>query len=428
MLSPDEDALFVTLPDFGRVLRLPIIRCAESATDCNDGLIDESGITSVSLDASMTKVEIPKPTAHPSYQELCGYSLAAPPAAHPIVLPADAFTMAPRPSALMLDAYCSSGQSCVRKLLVADEALPVIHAIDVDAAAADSGAVDPVLAPLVTGVPTQAIAVTPPVPATLDGTAETHYVYAIDATDGSVLVLEDGQVLNVSEDPNGRPDRLALGSVGPAQPAAEALAVLTPGFDPIVPFQQQWIGPTPVVIPTTVADSLAVCTDAATDLENPARLRGVFLAVALSDGTVPIVDIHDLELRPQKSGRAPCRPCVDGIPNLARNHVRVGVTFVPQTGATQIPLTPIVSSLSFQVQTLSYDVRTDGTSGTLDAPGLDCIKCDSDQVAVFPPPVIDTTTGMTTTAIIDPRCADRPALLCAPDDPWVARELWRATY
>jgi hypothetical protein len=422
LLAPDEDALFVTLPDFGRVLRLPITRCLESGSDCHDGWIDESGITSVSLDASMDKAVVPEPSAHPRYEELCGYSLPEPPLAKKITLAPDAFVTAPRPSSLAVDGYCTGQEGCRRRLLIGDEALPVIHVIDIDAFGSDGTASDALLPPLVTGVPTQAVTVTPPVPTELDATDDTQYVYAIDATDGSVLVLENGEVLNVTEDPNARPDRLALGSTGPAQPWAKALAVLTPEYDPLLSSSRQWIAPAPSVPPTNTADSLKVCTDAPGDLENPARLRGVFLSVAMSDGTLAIVDIHDLELRPDRANHQACRACIKGIPiPLAeRHHLRIGVNFVPQPGADQVPLTPTATSLSFQEQSLTYDIRGDGTSGTLDAPGLACIRCDSDQVSVFPPPGTDVTTVC--------KDKDKQAFLCAPDDPWVARELWRGTY
>jgi hypothetical protein len=427
VLAPDEDALFVALPDAGRVLRLPLLRCDKGAPDCRDGLIDEAGIAAVMVQDSMNRLATSAPSTDPSsaYAELCGYSLREPPPPQPVTLPNDAFTTPARPTALAIDAYCTGQTGCTRRLLVADEALPVIHAIDLDAVTPGSTGSDALLTPLVTGVTTLAVAVTPPVPVRLDSTEETQYVYAIDAGDGSVLVLEHGQLVNVNADPDGRPDRIEIAGIGPVRPSANALAVLTPGFNEHLPSNQQYIRRT-LTTPPADADLSLYCTDTPDLVPNPARLRGVFLAVALTNGTVRIVDIHDLELGP--SPKNACRQCAPGIPEVVRNRPRLAVNFTPAPGVAAVPLTPTVSTLAFQVSGLPFSVLSDGTSGSPDAPGLDCLACASDQVQIFPDPTQSSDQTSTATSDTSSCGTDAPALLCGSIDPWDASQGWAAVY
>src|SRR5690606_15206488 len=72
-------------------------------------------------------------------------------------------------------------------MLVADANLPIIHLLVLDAAGADALA----LAPLSPSVPTEQVVVTPAVPATTGQRSATQrYLYAIDATDNSVLAMD----------------------------------------------------------------------------------------------------------------------------------------------------------------------------------------------------------------------------------------------
>ncbi len=423
VLAPDEDALLVAVPDLGRVLRLPLQRChGQTANGCQEGFIDEAGISSVLVQGSADRVSAPTASTEPpsSYSLLCDYNWQDPPPPQPVQLPADAFALPPRPQALAVDAYCRDGQPCTRRLLVADATWPVIHVIDLDAIAPGTEGSEALLAPLVTGVPTRAVAVTPRVPVSLDSSAETQYVYAVDAGDGSVLALEHGTLLNVNADPSGRPDRLEVAGVGPAQPAATALAVLTPGFDVARPSNQQYVRPTPDQPPQTAAESITYCTDSSDQVEDPARLRGVFLAVALTDGTVRVVDVHDLELKPAAGAKDACRQCQPHYPAVVRNQARIAVSFVQAAGTDLVPLTPSVSTFGFQVAGLSFPIQVDGSNGSPDAPEMDCIACDSDLVATYP------SADLATTDQSDP-CYQR-ALLCGDENPWHASESWDAVY
>ena len=190
----------------------------------------------------------------------------------------------------------------------------------------------------------------------------------------------------------------------------------------------------------------------------PGRLRGVFLAVAMSDGTVRIVDVHDMELHvgpirptPSKGPKTgSCRPCpVNHIPALIRHHERLASNFIVDSGEDLPELTPAVATFEFEAEGLPFPVRDDGSSGSPDATGLKCIACNRAFTRAFPLP--DTTaattsttaaTGTTTTDVTaseedggtaaegEGTCPkDKPALLCAPDDPWtLSQEQWIATY
>lgn len=447
-LAPDENALIVAIPEQGNVLWLPIERCdSGSAKDCVDGRIDVGAISTIKLEASAGLVQ-PVTGAAPrnEYEKLCGYDRPEPPPAKPIELAADAFDRAPRPSGFAIDSFCFGDSKCPRRLLVSDEAQPIIHVIDVDKVQPGTHGSDALLPPIVTGVPTRAVAVTPNVPKAVDSDVATQYVYAIDAKDGSVLVTENGHVLTLDGPPAPRPDRIQFDqtlSVG--APAAAALTVITPHYRTNEPVGQ-W------VTPNTAPDpDASQCLDPDHETENPGRLRGVFLAVAMSDGTVRIVDVHDMELHvgplkdmPGKTGS--CRQCpVNHIPALIRNHERLASNFIVDPGEDLPKLTPSVVTFEFEAQGLPFPVRDDGSSGSPDATGLDCLSCNRAFTRVFPLPDTTTTstsaTGATTTDVTaseddagtaegEGACPpEAPALLCAPDDPWtLSQEQWLATY
>jgi hypothetical protein len=169
----------------------------------------------------------------------------------------------PRPLELVLDRATNA-------IFVADQALPVIHRLDLATRTFGSAASPPIR----TDAPIRDLTITPPVPDSFDPGAPTRrYVYAIDDRDGRVMVieLESRLILPVAATTGGDPYRLPL----PAQARAiEAFDTGTPA---------------------------AECTaDLPTEQRaGPAALRGIFVGVALSDGTVRFVDVLDRD--------APCR-------------------------------------------------------------------------------------------------------------------------
>jgi hypothetical protein len=144
LLTPDESALIVALSDVGKVARLPLVQCAEGDGDCEPGLIDEDGITFVDLTTAVPAT----PTAvatDDSYAKTCGEYQRPPLPVAPAPAEPLAATAA-RPVAIAIDSSCEScGDG---RLLIADEALPLLHVLDL---AALSAGADPVLAPIATG-------------------------------------------------------------------------------------------------------------------------------------------------------------------------------------------------------------------------------------------------------------------------------------
>jgi hypothetical protein len=430
VLSPDENALIVAAPDVGRVIWLPIERCRSGADGCTPGLFvaDADSIVAVPLQRSIDQAlgSAPAPVTPSVYEELCEFTGGGPPTlAAPPDIPDEAWMVAPRPTALAIDADCPDEGECTPRVLVADESLPVIHALDLAALAAGGDAEDAVLAPLLSGAPTLAVVASPWVPATVTDGGETQYVYAIDASDGSVMVLEGGQVLAVNTGASGRPDRIALQTSA----GATALAIATPGFD-VTDGAEQW-----------VASNL--CTDVRHPTRgDPTRLRGVFLASAHSDGIVRFVDIHDMELklpgRQDESGRCRDCPATDPpMPALMRHQQRLATNFLTTAENQPVPMTAPRSDPRFVVEGVPFSVRTDGKTGNPEIPGLDCIACDAGLRAAFPPPdadpddepVADDDAGVEDGAAFEGCGAGAPALVCGNPDPWSgAAEQWVATY
>lgn len=461
VLAPDEGALFVAVPGLGTVLRMPLQRCSAGQAACQDGLVMEDAITRIDLSASRALVPgaPPDPVVSRDYERLCDFPRPAPPAIPAPTLSAAALTAAPRPVGFAIDAFCRAGAACTRRLLIADEALPFIHVVDLDAFASGDAA-DAVQQPLLVGVPTRAVVVTPRVPETLDADdeRETQFVYAIDATDGTVVALQDGHVLSIDADPEGRADRVPLrgGDSSGGSSVAVALSVLTPGFD-TTGAAAQYVKPTPKPSEKDpdplgceqdnpmLDDSL--CTDCGHLTEDPSRLRGVFLAVAMTDGTVRIVDVHDMEL--DAGPRSSCRACPSvPIPLLARHYPRIGVIFEKDAANHDPDLTPRIVSPTVFVENRGFVLRRDGTTNSPDVPGLRCIDCATvvgsaaEYVHVYPPVedvvpdagMDDMDGGVGADGGVRQsgfdRCPkDAPSLICAIADPWFAsEEQWAVTY
>lgn len=302
------------------------------------------------------------------------------------------------PSALAIDLACDGAAECAQRLLVADAAQPIIHRFEI---AADG--LMP-LSPLVTGTPTRALAVTPDVPVAVDGgDAQTHYVYAIDDRDGSVLVLQDGELLPVNSDPLSRVDRLNLGLV---LPGTRALSL--------------------EVIDTSATSDPLTC-ELATNVEwsIPGRFRGVFLAVGTSDGTLQFYDIHDFDLlsEAQGSGSGTCRRC----PLLVQRHrPRVGTDL----GGVErdYVLGPAVNSApEFTLGERTLPVRADGTTRDPRTPLLSCFPCPDGMQRAFTNPAGDE--SLRASDERDALCPSGEGRVCALADPFaLSQDNWLLRY
>jgi hypothetical protein len=278
-----------------------------------------------------------------------------------------------------------------RELLVGDRAQPLIHRVDLD-----SGAV---LAPLSIGAPIRALAVTPDVP---DGyepgsEARSRYVYAIDDEDGTVMAIDYGDpgspgfgaVLGVGAESSDRPDRM------PFLVGARTLEVLTPRYDEAEPFAS-------LCDPFVVVDGVA----------SPAfsTLRGVFLAVGMTDATVRFVDVFDSDApcrgRVLGSGSTECASGSDTFVYIRRHR--------PRLGERRVTIGASASDVSFVVNGATLRLATDGaTTG----PDLDELDCAAEAGGLDPIFATDAA-----------REAGR-GLVCGHADPYAAfAEIWAATW
>lgn len=277
----DRGTLWVSMPDLGAVARIAIDTgtCVAGAPDL----------------ISLTDAVPPGVPAQPGVDlaRVCPLDLA-------LAVPA---TIAPRtyvaddprarPYALEFD----RGDVSVATddvLLIGDENLPLIHRVDMTTGTE--------LPPLSVGAPIRDLSVTPRVPDAyaVGSPLASRFLYAVDDVDGTVMAIEYsdptdagfGAVLPIDGAQSVRPDRM------PMPVGARAVDVLTPGY------QTDALDP---LIATPSEDDYyeGLCIPGVTGTERPdpqprpATLRGVFLSMAMTDGTIRVADIFDLD--------APCR-------------------------------------------------------------------------------------------------------------------------
>ena len=468
-ISPDQDALFVTSAEAGLLLRYPILK---------DGGLDVANMVSIPLGESWAKLSpdafVQHDTQDEPYRFTCDRSndpktfplpalLSLPNS--PIELPAqDTSVPAVQPAGMAVDAFCNQGD-CTRRLLIADRAQPIIHAIDFDKLKSGNPE-DAILTPVLSGAPTERVAVTPPVPQSVTDSAPRQYVYGIDARDGSVLVAEHDpmnavdRTINVSVNPSARADRLDFGpALGDGPPVAISLAVLTPVFNPLGGTDQWLRAP----IPTPPMDDASQCLDPDHETRSVSRLRGVFLAVGLTDGSVRIVTVHDMELRSCRAcnnptdlpSYSPFNAGYDPYP-VVRNRTRIALGFAAASTGESPTVVPSVAA-QFEINGTVLGVKFDGTTNDPRAPGLDCIACSNTQDVSFPAPTalmpLSTGTGMTATdatkldagsmetgseSTLDAGmgnvneytgCANlTQGRVCSAHDPWIDPTGWTAAY
>ena len=350
-IAPDGTRLYVPLPERGVVVPITINPA---------GTLEPATMADAVVPAP---VELPVPTAGTAtqYAHVCSASGMI------------AFGVPTAVSTEITDELVPARPHRVEvvddQLLVSDAALPMIHRY----AIAPGGALTE-LPPLATGVPVREFAVSPVVPSTTDdASAPARYLYAIDDTDGSVLVMDFeatsptfGSLLPVSYG-QGRSDRLRLSA------RATDLDLIVREYAPGSPS----------------------CAEPTGD-EGPAQLRGVFLAVGLQNGLLQVVDVADLD--------APCRisVCEAGISDVnanvyvQRNRPRVGSFVLEDPAVVGVPLF-LINGL-FSVEEANDAVDIVGGLGRLGG-------CPSGQRFVY---------------------GDQ---ICATADPFALRpETWSATY
>ena len=334
---------------------------------------------------SVTLGDPPESTAENTYHRICpvdGPDARNVKTVRTTATCVDGDASGPRPIALTIDSGVSADEGSEAGtaddvLLVADANQPVIHRFALDRLGATP------IDPIITGTPTNDVAVTPFVPATPardDRAATERYLYAVSTTDSSVLAIDYaepsdtfGQVLPVIAGISERANEENVESrnrVRSRYSNARAIEVISPfyGLEP---------DPTTGGFRVPEAD---ICNASDSEefsaAQNPSNLRGVFLAVSLSNGTLFFLDIYDLN--------APCRggACVAqelGVDRLAsiRRHRRRFRS--PPPVNISLDGTP---SIQFNAAPGRIDPTT-GDAAASDGPGLELIPCPPSMLNIF---------------------------------------------
>jgi len=344
----------------------------------------------------------------------------------------------PRPVALTIDrgvepgtgSPSGTGDDRDDVLLVADANQPLIHRFALGRGGATA------LPPIITGTPTSEIDVTPFVPASSardDQAATQRYLYAVSAIDSSLLAVD------YTEDPEGTPEAdKTFGAVLPVVAGVSARAneenvesrdrvrfafsnvraieVVTPSYE----LEDDPDGPGMQVPESDICDPTDGNEFALAQSEN--NMRGVFLAVSLSDGTMFFLDIYDLNAPCRGgSGNIACTPFETGPDRLAsirRHRERFG--FTPST-ATVVAIEGS-PSLQFNAAPGRLD-ETTGTAQGSGGPELEFINC---------PPTTSIDTDGTTrvgSSMINVFGTPSDALICASSQVWSSfSEGWDARW
>lgn len=290
-------------------------------------------------------------------------------------------------------------------LLVSDANQPVIHRFTLS----PTGGVE--TTPVVTLAPTNDLAVTPFVPASSDPSdraATLRYLYAVSAADGSVLAVDYtdssstfGAVLPVLAGITARANEENVESRNRVRSSfsnARAIEVLTPFYDLETDPETGGLRIPDDDPETNICDPND--DDAFALAQNPRNMRGVFLGVSLSNGTLFFLDIYDLN--------APCRggqgavACTlaetgpDRFASIRRHRRRFGftpTTFVSIDGTPSLQFNAAPGGLS----------EINGQAINSDGPGLAFIECPASMINVFGVP---------------PSGSDADGLICASSQVW----------
>ena len=420
----DYRYLYVALPELGQIAQVEVmIDEMTGAQTLGDPIL----LTLDTYACPVTQVQAPPSDAN-DYNRICPEDFLDNPGRFikTVVTTApcvEGATMGPSPVALTIDqgieqgsgSGTSTGSDADDVLLVADANQPVIHRFKLDS----NGATP--MDPIITGTPTTEIDVTPLVPASsdpADQAATQRYLYAVSATDSSVVVV------NYTEDPEGTLEEdKEFGAVLPVIAGISARAneenvesrdrvrfafSNVRAIEVVSPFYTLEEDPDSdgMQVP---ADEICTSTDsnAFALAQNAANMRGVFLAVSLSDGTMFYLDIYDLN--------APCRGGEGGIActlaetgpdqfaSIRRHRRRFG--FTPST-FIELDGNP---SLQFNASPGRLD-ETMGAPGSSDGPGLEFINC--------PPSMDPERSSMFNVFGVPPSGSDADGLICASSQVW----------
>lgn len=353
--SAEHSELFVSLPDDGVIARVPV-----SNEGCTLGTPTLIQVPETVPEPPPAVPRIDEPTLEPLASQGVATLALCPAVVDGVdtvpgfvaVEPTPAELPAPMPLEMIFERTSPSAPPL--GIFIGDGARPVIYRFDLAMGTFVEG--------VRTDGPVRDLTLTAPVP---DDGGIRQYIYAIDARDGSVMVidLETGYVLPVQPTTSGRPLRVPFPA--PAR-AIEAIDTRTVG---------------------------GVCTTAIPPpdpVPGPNVLRGVFVSVALSDGTIRIVDVYDRDAVCRHAGE--CSFVGNEQFSFIRRHrPRIGRRIVNAVALADAP-----SALSTGA-TLRFDES--GKAGAL-IPDFKPTTCPEGQTAVY-----EGGTG---------------PFICAVTDPWSA--------
>ncbi len=374
--------LYAAVPELGQVVQIPVTNGPDGK---HQALGEPQRLDLGTFDCeTVTVVPSPASTAD-DYHRICPSNERFIKTVRTTQTCVDGDGSGPQPVAVTVDSGAEegalpeddSGDDSDDVLLVADANQPVIHRFRLS----ESGAVP--LDPIVTGVPTTQVVVTPLVPATSDPgdlAAVDRYLYAVSAVDASVLAVEYaaaspdfGAVLPVLAGVSARANeenvesrnRLRSGFVN-----ARAIEIISPSYGLTMANGSPEVDADDICTPADAEEFASPTT--------PSNMRGVFLAVSYANGLLNFLDIYDLN--------APCRggSCFetpqteqDRYASIRRHRRRFRIQ--PTSAPIVIEGTP---SLQFDTQSGQIDEGT-GQTPTSDGPGLAAIECPESMLTVF---------------------------------------------
>ena len=381
--------LYAPIPDLGKVAQIRV--------DPETGALDMDALTYLpleTLDCDATTPVPPPASDSADYHRICPDTgpeerdIKTVRTTTPCV---DGPETGPRPVAVHVD-YGRDEDASDDVLLVADANQPVIHRFKLDA----NGATP--LDATVTDTPTSTLAITPFVPASFDNQSATQrYLYAISATDGSVLTIDYtpgspdfGAVLPVLAGISPRANEEGVESRNRVRSLftnARAIEVITPEYQLTTDDEDNLIVP-----PGDLCQPLD--NDAQARAQSASNMRGVFLAVSLSNGTMFFLDIYDLNAT-CRGGTCNTTTEPDSFASIRRHRRRWGFT---PTSLIEVQGTP---ALVFNASQGTLDAET-GVASNSDGPGVEFIPCPESMFSVFG---------------VDPP-ADTDGLICTSSQVW----------
>lgn len=357
----------------------------------------------------------------------------------------------PRPVSLTVD-YGQPDDDDDDYLLVADANQPVIHRFKLGL-----GGIEAELEPIPSGAPTLQTSVTPLVPEAYQDYVQPdeqpddpdapnqrveaikRYLYAIDKVDGSILAInydspdspEFGAVLPVLSGVTARANEESIESrdrirFSPSE--VLAIEVITPSYD------LQPVAAEPNLFLTSLCDpeDSEQVDEVSRD---PGSLKGVFLAVSKSNGTLEFVDIYDQNAtcRVCCEGSQDCEAGTDDLTSIRRHRFRIG----------NLPNSDIAVSGTPQLQfsTSPGTLQDDGRPLNSDGPGLCPLGCELGEDDEGRCVCADEGEGECPESMVELWPSDRndasnpsgddglPTLVCANTQAWAQRnQVWEAVW